>query len=237
MSDTSAPGFIGLLRLDTRFPRPIGDVGNPNSYRFPVRERVVTGASAGRVVRGDATALIGPFVAAGRELVEAGAVAVTTSCGFLAPFQREFAAALPVPVAASSLIQVGWLAAMLPPGRRVGVLTIDAEALGPAHLAAAGAPPDTPVAGLPPDGALASTVFGDLPTLDRARACAEVVEAGLRLRAATPGLGAIVLECTNLPPYRDALARAVGVPIHDIGTLLAWLWAGAARPNPQDSPA
>ncbi|MFZ4759583.1 MAG: aspartate/glutamate racemase family protein [Burkholderiaceae bacterium] len=239
MRAAPAPGFVGLLRLDTRFPRPIGDVGNPNSYRFPVRERVVAGATARRVVQGDATALLGPFVEAGLELVEAGAVAITTSCGFLAPFQHELAAALPVPVAASSLVQVAWLTTLLPPGRRVGVLTIDAHALGPAHLAAAGAPADTPVVGLPPDGALATTVFTDRPTLDRTRACAEVVEAGRRLHAAVPALGAIVLECTNLPPYRDALARAVGVPIHDIGTLLAWLWAGAARPqpDPQDVPA
>ena len=228
----SAPGFVGLLRLDTAFPRPVGDIGNPNTFDFPVRARIVRGATAARVVRGDASALLGPFVDAGRALAAEGAVAIGTSCGFLAPFQRELAAALPVPFAASALLQLAWLAPLLPAGQRAGVITLDADALGAHHLAAAGAPPDTPVVGLPRDGALARAVFGDAPRLDRARVRDEVVDAGLRLKEAVPSLGAIVLECTNLPPYRDALMRAVCVPVHDCNTLLRWLWAGAARPVP-----
>lgn len=229
-------GFVGLLRLDTAFPRPVGDVGNPNSFDFPIRTAVVRGATAARVVRGDASPLLEPFVAAGRELVAQGAVALTTSCGFLAVHQRALAAAFDVPFAASALLQVGWLGPLLPPRARVGVLTIDADALGAAHLEGAGAPADTPVEGLPRDGALARTVFGDASSLDRAAVEAEVVAAGLRLRRRVPALGAIVLECTNLPPYRDALQRAVGLPVHDIGTLLRWLWAGASRPFPLEAP-
>jgi hypothetical protein len=228
----SPPGFVGLLRLDTAFPRPVGDIGNRNTFDFPVRSRIVRGATAARVVRGVASALLGPFVEAGRALVAEGAVAIGTSCGFLAPFQRELAAALPVPFAASALLQLAWLAPLLPAGRRAGVITLDADALGMHHLAAAGAAPDTPVVGLPRDGALARAVFGDAPRLDRARIREEVVDAGLRLKEAVPSLGAIVLECTNLPPYRDALMRAVCVPVHDCNTLLRWLWAGAARPVP-----
>jgi hypothetical protein len=228
-------GFVGLLRLETAFPRPVGDVGNANTFDFPVRVAVVRGATAARVVRGDARGLLAPFVEAGRVLAGDGAVALATSCGFLAVHQRALADALPVPFAASALLQVAWLAPLLPAGRRVGVITIDAKTLGPAHLAGAGAPPDTPVEGLPPDGALARTVFGDRPVLERVAVEAEVVAAGLRLRRRVPALGAIVLECTNLPPYRAALMRATGVPVHDCNTLLRWLWAGAARPDPQES--
>jgi hypothetical protein len=230
------PGFVGLLRLDTRFPRPAGDVGNPNTFApphgadVPVRTRVVAGATAGRAVHGDARELLRGFAAAGQALAADGAVAITTSCGFLAVLQRELACALPVPFAASPLLQVGWLAPTMAPGRRVGVLTIDADALGPAHLAGAGAPADTPVEGLPRDGALAAAVFGDAPRLDRGRAQDEVVAAGRRLARRVPELGAIVLECTNLPPYRAALMRAVPVPVFDCNSLIRWLWLGAARP-------
>jgi hypothetical protein len=230
-----AGGFIGLLRLDTHFPRPVGDIGNPNTFDVPVRSRIVHGASATRVVRGDARALLEPFVEAGRALAAEGAVALVTSCGFLALHQRALAAALPVPFAASALLQLGWLAPLLPSGRRAGVLTIDAAALGAAHLEAAGAPPGTPVAGLDPDGELARTIFGDRTRLDRTRAEAEVLDAGRRLLATAPGLAAIVLECTNLPPYRDALMRETGLPVYDCNTLLRWLWAGAA-PAPRKDP-
>ena len=69
---------------------------------------------------------------------------------FLAPFQRQLADALAVPVAISSLLQVPWVDALLPAGRRSGVITARASALSPALLQSAGAPPDTPVAGMPP---------------------------------------------------------------------------------------
>jgi Asp/Glu/hydantoin racemase len=223
----SAPrsaGFIGLIRLDTRFPRPLGDIGNRNSFEFPVRAEIVAGASAERAVRSDGRALLAPFIRAGRRLVDDGAVAIATSCGFLAPFQQELASALPVPVATSALLQIAWANALLPRSRRVGVITIDARALGERHLRAAGAPADTPIAGLPPDGVLARGIFGNLPHLDRRAAERELVETGLRLRKQHPEVATIVLECTNLPPYRAALARATGVPILDCNTLLEWLW-------------
>ncbi len=232
---SASPPFVGLLRLDTAFPRPVGDVGNPNTFDFPVRATVVRGATAARVVRGGPDMALAPFVDAGRDLARDGAVAIATSCGFLAAHQRALADAFPVPFAASALLQVAWVAPLLPSGRRVGVITIDAGALGPLHLAGAGAPPDTPVEGLSRDGALSRTVFGDRRSLDRAAVEAEVVAAGLRLRRRVPALGAIVLECTNLPPYRDALVRACGLPIFDVCTLLRWLWAGAARPRPLES--
>ncbi len=66
---------------------------------------------------------------------------------FLSLFQRELAAAVGVPVATSSLMQVPWVQATLPPGQRVGVVTVSAGSLTPAHLEKVGVPVDTPVAG------------------------------------------------------------------------------------------
>ena len=48
--------------------------------------------------------LLAPFVAAGLELVAEGAQALTTSCGFLARWQRELQARLPVPLWSSALL-------------------------------------------------------------------------------------------------------------------------------------
>ncbi len=152
--------------LDTAFPRPVGDIGNPDTFGFPVIVERVRGASVRRAVEERAAGLLEPFAAAGRRLVERGAVAIATSCGFLVLHQRALAASLPVPVATSSLLQVGWVAPLLAPGRRCGVLTFDAESLGPEHLDAAGAPPDTPVAGMPRDGELQRAIRADAAHLD-----------------------------------------------------------------------
>src|SRR5262245_17493143 len=123
------PPHLGILMLATRFPRPPGDIGNPATFAFPVRYRTVEAASAQRVVRERASGLVDRFIDLGREMAEEGAAGIATSCGFLAAFQPELAAALPVPVATSSLLQAAWIAPLLPAGRRVGIVTIDAAAL------------------------------------------------------------------------------------------------------------
>jgi len=100
------------------------------------------------------------------------------------------------------------------------VITASADNLTSAHFAAVGAPADTPVVGMPADGAFAATFLRNGETLDRAAVERETVEAGRALRARHPGLDAIVLECTNLPPYRRSLEAALGVAVYDVIGLL-----------------
>ena len=85
---------MGILTLDTVFPRVPGDVGNATTFDFPVRFAVVRGASPRRVVHEQDPALLKPFIDAAQELEAAGCRAITTTCGFLALFQQEMAAAV-----------------------------------------------------------------------------------------------------------------------------------------------
>jgi hypothetical protein len=218
---------IGLLMLETAFPRPVGDVGNPNSHAFPVLTEVVRGASPARVVGRRPSVGLAPFVAAAHRLVDRGAIGIATSCGFLSLYQGALAASLPVPVAVSSLLQVPMVESVLPAGRRCGVITFDHDALTGEHLAAAGARADTPTVGMPARGALRAMV-GEGAPYERDRIAAELVDAGRKLVRHHPEVGAVVLECTNLPPYRQALGRALALPIYDVNTLLGWFWAGLA---------
>jgi Asp/Glu/hydantoin racemase len=183
---------------------------------------VVDPADVAAVVRTEALpdSLVEAFIAAGRDLVAEGATFLTTSCGFLVTAQAALQAALPVPVVTSSLLQVAAIQNALPENQRVGVITFDARRLSPAHLAAAGAPADTPVAGLEDGGELHRVITRDLAVLDQAAAESDVLAAGRALQAAHPELGAVVLECTNLPPYRAALSRALGLPVYDLVTLV-----------------
>ena len=207
--------------LDTRFPRLPGDVGHAASWAMPVRCRVVAGASPRRVVQQADAALIAPFAEAARALVAEGARALTTSCGFLVRWQRELQEALPVPIWTSGLLAL----AELPASARPGVLTVDGASLGAAELAAAGAPAGTPVEGLAPGSHLRATLLGDRPTLDAAQAEADTVAAARRLVERHPDVGTIVLECTNLPPYADAVRRATGRPVQHLMTLVHERWS------------
>lgn len=218
---------LGLLMLHTRFPRPPGDVGHPDTFAFPVRRRVVAGATPARVVRGRDPAALQPFIDTARALVAEGCDAIATSCGFLALWQRELQAALPVPVWSSSLLQLAER-----PGRRCGVITIEAASLTPAHLGAVGADPATPVEGIEAGSPLHRTLLQDLPELDEADAQRQVLAAAARLRARHPAVDTLVLECTNLPPYAQALRAATGLPVLDVVTLLHARMAGLAPASP-----
>ena len=212
---------LGVVMLDTRFPRLPGDIGCAATFSFPVLYRVVPGAVPERVVVARDRSLLAPFIAAAQALVAEGADAVATSCGFLALFQREMQAALAAPVWTSSLLLVAEVEAGLPTGRRVGVVSADAASLTAAHLAAAGAPLDTPIGGLAVGSALRRTLLENRSELDPEEAEAATVQAARQLAARHPEVTALVLECTNLPPYAAAVRRATGLPVHDITTLIA----------------
>lgn len=218
-------GPLGILMLDTRFPRIVGDIGNPGSFDFPVIFRRMAGIGPGDAVSAhpDRPRVLAALVANARALAEAGAIGLSTSCGFLALYQDELAARSPVPVATSALLHIRRLA-----GRRVGVVTASARNLTPAHFAAVGAPPDTPVAGLPEESSFARTFIGDAPTLDRDAVEREVVTAARGLVERHPGIDTLVFECTNLPPYRRAVEQATGLPVHDVLGLLDDFYAGLA---------
>jgi hypothetical protein len=203
------PATLGILMLDTRFPRVPGDVGHAASWKMPVRYRTVHGASAQRVVREGDPSLLRPFIEAARALEAEGAKAITTSCGFLLRWQGELQAAVNVPLWTSSLL-------LLPSLQRPGVITVDAQSL---KLDGA-----TPVEGLMPGCALQRTLLDDLPTLDEQQAEADAVAAAVRLVQRHPQVECLVLECTNLPPYAAAIERATGRPVHHLMTLVHERW-------------
>ncbi len=218
---------LGILMLEARFPRILGDMGNAETWPFPVLYRVVRGASPEKVVLQGAAGLLPDFIAAARDLVRLGAEAITTNCGFLALFQRELAEAVGVPVATSSLMQIPWVQATLPPGRKVGVITVSSATLTPAHLDAVGVAHDIPVVGT--EGGcefFRVLILAEKDDMDVGLAQADILEAGRTLVARHPEVGAVVLECTNMPPYAAALAAEIGRPVYDVYSMITWFHAG-----------
>ncbi len=203
--------------LDTRFPRIVGDIGNPGSFDFPVIYRTMEGIGPADAVTAhpDRPRVLAALHANARALAEQGAVGLSTSCGFLALYQKDLEKLSPVPVATSALLLIRTLKR-----KRVGVITASRESLTAAHLEAADAPANTPVVGLPSGGAFAATFLRNGLTLDREVVERETIAAGTALMRQHPSLDAIVLECTNLPPYKAALQRALNVPVYDVLDLL-----------------
>jgi Asp/Glu/hydantoin racemase len=216
---------IGILMLDARKPRLPGDMGNAATWPFPVLYRVVREATPDRVVRQNAEGLNDAFIAAARDLVADGADGITTNCGFLSLFQADIAAAVGVPVATSSLMQVGMVERLLSPGRRAGILTISGSTLTAAHLKAAGVNPDTPVGTTEGGREFTRAILGNALELDVEAARADNIEAAERLVEAHPEVGALVLECTNMIPYAADIRAATGLPVFGMNTFVEWFHA------------
>jgi hypothetical protein len=219
---------VGILMLETKFPRIPGDMGNGLTWPFPVLYKVVPGATPDRVVRHKSQGLINAFLDAAAELVHLGADGITTTCGFLSLYQKELAAHVRVPVAASSLMQIPLVERILPPGKRVGVLTVSAASLTPEHFIAAGADPATPVVGTDNGREFTKVMLDEKHTLDAALAEQDIIGAGDALMAAHPDVGGIVLECTNMTPYARALADHLLLPVYSIYSFVTWFHAGLA---------
>ncbi|MEI7874678.1 MAG: aspartate/glutamate racemase family protein [Alphaproteobacteria bacterium] len=220
MSEGSGP--LGILMLDTRFPRIVGDIGNAASYDFPVIFRKMEGIGSSDAVttHPDRPRVLAALKANAEALAAEGAVGLSTSCGFLALYQDDLAAVSPVPVATSALLHIKALK-----DKRVGVITASARNLTPAHFEAVGAPGDTPFVGLPEDSSFAGTFLRNGLTLDRDVVEREVVAAGRDLVSKHPGIDTVVLECTNLPPYKQALEKDLGLPVFDVLDLLRGFYA------------
>jgi Asp/Glu/hydantoin racemase len=212
---------IGVLCLETSFTKIPGHIRNPATFGFPVMYKVVRGATPDRVVRQGDPRLLEPFISAARELEAEGAAAITSGCGFLVLFQRELAAAVSVPLYASSLIQLPMVHRMLRPDQRVGILSASERSLTARHLAAVGAESvPVRVAGMDAQPEFREVMMeARRDALDAGRLRDEVLGVAENLMRDSPDVGALVIECTDLVPFAYALQQQCGVPVFDIVTL------------------
>jgi hypothetical protein len=174
-----------------------------------------------RVLGGDPE-LTPRFVEGARELVRRGAEAITSNCGFIALYQPAIAAATRVPVFVSSLLQVPLVAATLPAGHKVGILTYDAARLTDRHFEACGWDPDrikVAVAGVRdrPSWAVLAAAEAEI---DPEAMRNDLIAVAQELVVSTGNMGACVLECTAMCPFAPDLQARLGFPVFDLNSLV-----------------
>ncbi|NIM44640.1 MAG: aspartate/glutamate racemase family protein [Nitrososphaeria archaeon] len=220
---------IGIITLNTRFPRIPGDVANATTYDFPVRFKVVREASVQRVVKEADPELLRPFVKVAQKLEADGVRAITSTCGFLIIFQEELSRVVEVPVFTSTLLLVPLVYSMT--NRRVGIITADSASLKEKHLEAAKIDSSTPIAitGLEKEKEFAKGILGDSNMIDVEKIEGEVVKAARGMLERHPDVGSIVFECANLPPYAHAVQEATKLPVFDIVTLTKMVYDAVVK--------
>lgn len=237
--DTSTLPSIGILRIDYTYPPALGDAAHPNSYYYRTPHATVTGLTFELAQAG------GPLTAAQREamakaieaLEEQGVMGIAGDCGFMMHYQAEARLLCKVPCFVSALLQAPLLASWFALDELVLVLTANGPALEPEL------PKLLAIAGVTKPAQQARFVVAgceDLPGFEAVRLglkvdvkkvmphCVQLVRAQI---AARPKIRAVLLECTELPPYADAIRHATGLPVLDSITLVDYFHAGLSE-NP-----
>ncbi len=214
---------IGIIVLDCEYPYIPGNVANATTYDFPVRYAVAEGADNHRLIFERDTSLLEPFIAAARKLQAEGVRAITGACGFMALFQDEIAASVEIPVFMSSLLQVPFIHRIT--GKRVGIISADKSQLTREHLTKSGISDSLPIAlgGMETCEPFRQAIFYPDGTLDDGAIRAGVVRVAQDLQAGHPDLGAILLECSDLPPYAADVQYATGLPVFDFITMINYV--------------
>ena len=222
---------IGILLIDCRTPFIPGDVGNASSYAYPVLYRTVPDVTLERLIDKGDLSLTDKVIETARALEAAGVTAIASDCGYMMHFQEQVAAAVSIPVMLSSLLQLPFIGSLLGPEQAIGIVCANRPRLTDELLRKAypqGARP-VHVAGLEGCPHFRGPILDETDTLDSDAIEAEVVATAEALCAAHPHIGAILLECSNLPPYAHAVQRATGRPVFDFLTMIDHVRAAGRR--------
>lgn len=231
------PRSLGVLKTERGLlpgaPHSIqhlpGSILNAATFNFPIISETVAGAWVEKVVCGD-PALEPAYIAAAQRLVERGAVAITSTCGFSIRYQPAVAASLNVPVAMSSLLLLPALLRQLPPTAKIAVLTYDSTQCGE-DLLQVKDPADRArivIGGIEGGKFWHDELMRPPPPIDVAAIEADLLACVARLRAAHLEIAAILLECVAFPSVAPEIRRITELPIYDITTLCRMTFASVA---------
>jgi hypothetical protein len=218
---------VGILLLDAKAPFIPGDVANASSYSYPVIYKTVEGLSTAVCLNG-APEFNVKMAEAAKELEAAGVRGISSDCGFMLQFQDAVREAVKVPVALSSLLQIPFIAKTLEPSRPIGVITADSTNLTPDFLTRGGIDVPNPIIirGMQDEPEFKTAVLQEKGTLDSDLITEETVRIARDMVKKHPTMGAILLECSMLPPYAKAVQDAVDLPVYDFVSLIDYLESG-----------
>ncbi len=221
---------VGIVTMDRRFPRPLGDMANAATYGFPVLFDTVLGVNGMPALSpGQTHDLYAPIYESCMRLVDKGVVAITTTCGYAALLQGRLAAELPVAFAASSLVQIPSILAALGPQAKLAVLAARGASLTAEHFRGTGVREDQldrlSVIDLQEAPSFHDAILerpGEVP-LDVVAARAEIVALCKAAAEKDTRICGFVAECANVGPYSQAVREATALPVWDGIGLVNWL--------------
>lgn len=212
-------GFaVGIIAVELIYPKLPGNVANATTYPFPVLYKKVS-FEIERLFEGDPS-IRDMIVEAAKELEAEGVRAIIGACGYFAHFQKDVAAAVDVPVFLSSLCQLPMIKTGISPKKKIAVLAASGDNIDDTLLSNVGTD----------QSRLLVKNIGNLPTfapirwgqttLDNGALTDELCRTVAAMLEEHTDIGAILLECSDLPPYARAIQDVSGLPVFDFNTMI-----------------
>jgi len=221
-------GFpIGILCIPGVSALIPGNVQNAGTFDFPVLYKVLQDVRFEQIANGD-RAVESAIVAGAKELVANGVRAVVGACGSLGHYQSAVANAVPVPVFMSILMQVPFVFRSLGANQKLAIIFASTETFTPLIQNECGI--DTP-------DRIISVGLMDCPSFLGMTASDQEFDGDALFRemvariepAIDETVGALLLQCSDLPPFAAELQGHFGLPVFDMTGLINWLQAAVAR--------
>jgi hypothetical protein len=230
-------GGIGVILCDIEnslhtkklMPPIIGNVRNSATFDFPIIYKIAKGVLPDCIMKKKPDYDLVPIVVeAAKDLEEEGVSAITTSCGFFSAFQRQIANSVRVPVFTSSLLQLPIICNMLNDNQKIGVISANSAGLSAEHLRGAGAEA-VPIVLTGIENLSEWRRHLDEGCCDLQKLRDEITEVGKKLVLQNPEIGAILLECTELPYFAYYIQKQTQRPVFCLYTLANFVHSGVVR--------
>jgi len=223
---------VGIMKFEGKlYPMLPGDVGNATSYPFQVLIREIPGVSDNPYPpltddQGRYTEVVQKCIEAARQLEKDGVRSIAMCCGFFSLIQPVIAAAVSIPVLTSPLIMIPIIHQMLQPHQSVVVVTASRKLLSSEFFSAVGVSLNdrVVVVGLDDSVTFNSMCMGATGiTMESDDLRDDVVNGILAAMETDKNIGAVLLECTGLPPFAADVQERTGLPVFDFIACVEWM--------------
>ena len=227
---------VGILQLAANIPMLPGDVGNPTTFDFPVIYELLEEIDPFWVLAEKPhPEVMKKVIAACKRLTMQGVTTIIGNCGFFANYQPEVSESLDpgVQFFPSSLNQVPMLLVSVGSNKKVGILTASKKLLMPSPALKNVGVTDEDMKRIVvygnEDGEQMKLVTGETGRFNPKALEKELVDLATKMIKEHPDVGAVVLECTEFPPYAHAIQNAIRRNVWDFVTMANFMQDGAMR--------
>ena len=227
---------VGILQLPANIPMMPGDMGNPTTFAFPVLYELIEEIDPFWVLAAEPhPVVLEKCIAACKRLTMQGVRSIIGNCGFFANYQPEVSKSLDpgVQFFNGSLMQVPMLLTSVGSDKKVGILTASKKLLEPSPALKNSGVRDEDMSRIViygnEDGEQMKRITGETGSFNPKALEKELVDLAKTMVNEHPDVGAVVLECTEFPPYAHAIQNAIRRSVWDFVTITNFMHAGAMR--------